>query len=122
MPRNRKIKTNAIEIGPMAKLMVVFVLIGVFGLVFVYIKRQQYNYGAEYKRLEKHLVALHKRDDAVSVQIVRWSSRTMLKRRLEERFIVLQPITNERIVRLHQSGDGYSAGDLRMVSNQMSYE
>lgn len=118
MSRNRRRSSNRIEVGSMAKFVVVAIFLCVLGVAYVSIKNRLHEYGEVRSGLEQRLHELREANEVIHVQIVRWSSRAMLQERLERGFIDMEPIDDERIVRLNVDPYG-EMGGLRAVANEM---
>ncbi len=117
MAGNRRKSANGIELGWMARLCVVGLFAAIIGVSYVMIKHRLHDYGSMQLRLESRLKELREEDQALSAQIARWSSRAMLEQRLADGFIIMQPIEDERIVRL-KFGPAEGAEELRHVANE----
>ncbi len=103
MSRNRKRGSNPIELGRVYLWMALLFVLAVFGLSMVYMKNSQHAMGDQRRVLEKQLREVDQEIATVNSQVVEWSSRAVLQRRLDEGFVALVPIPDDRIVRLHQS-------------------
>lgn len=112
MSTNRKKHTNVVQVGALARWLVMAIFLAATGLSYVYLKNQLHATGGEVKRLERDLAELTTRNEVARAQIASLSSRTVLQRRLNEGFIKMIPITDDRIVRV--SGASY-----RVASDQI---
>lgn len=121
MSLNRRRHANALPLLSMARWILMAVFFGMAGLGYVYFKNQLHTSGVEIKRLERELAELQTSCEVAQAKIASLSSRTELQRRLNTGFIKMQPITDERIVRV--SGPGVPGlasaepGELRPVVN-----
>lgn len=114
---NRRIHTHAIPVGPLAKVVVVAFFLAAAGLSYVYFKNQLCTSGTQIKKLEHELSELETQNELVRGRIALLSSRTVLQRRLNEGFIKMIPISDDRILRF--ATPSRMAGDeLRAVSNE----
>lgn len=86
------------------------------GLSFVYMKNKLHQYGERQRVLEQRLAAVRQETKLVEVQIAEWGSRAVLQRRLQEGFVRLVPISDDRIVRLTGKPAGGMADGLRPVA------
>lgn len=120
---NRRKHTNAVPVAALIRWVVVAFFLCTAGLSYVYFKNQMQTTGNEIHNLEGQLSSLDTQDEAVRAQIDRLSSHSYLQRRLAEGFIQLTPITDDRIVRVHNSRAATAAADgpdgLQPVSNRV---
>ena len=119
MAGNRKKHTNTVQIGSLLKWVVAAFFLCIVGLNYVYLSNQMHTRGGEITRLEKELNDLKALNEDENAKIAQLSSRTVLQRHLNEGFIKMIPITDDRIVRIsapaHLSDD-----EIRAVSNRGS--
>ena len=87
------------------------------GMSWVYFKNQIHASGSEIKGLERELANLNTQNEVLRSKITERSSRTALRKRLNDGFIQMIPITQDRIVQVNFSRPG-GADELRVVSNQ----
>lgn len=113
---NRRRHANAVPLASIATWVVVCIFIGGAGLWYVYLKNQLVTTGTKIKALERELADIRTQDEVVSSKIASLSSRATLQRRLNEGFIKLVPITDDRLVRLDAAPRNDSA-EIRAVSN-----
>lgn len=124
MATNRRRHANSVPIAGIVRWAVVALFIGAAGLGYVYFKNQQHVTGAEIKKLERQLAEITMQNDIVRAKISQLSSRSFLQKRLADGFIHMEPITDERIVRLNaeppsrQTADATS-NELRAISNRI---
>jgi hypothetical protein len=117
MNGNRKKNTNTVHVGSLMKCFVAFVFFGISGLSYVYLINQMHARGNEISRLEKELGELNVKNEEARAKISTLSSRAVLQRRLNEGFIKMIAITDDRIVRLTAPVRG-GGDEIRAVSNQ----
>lgn len=98
---------------------VIAVILGLAGLSFVYFKNQLHATGAQIKALERELADLKIKNEVAQTRISSFSSRAALQRRLDEGFIKMIPIANDRIVRVSTAAVNIagSADEIRAVAN-----
>jgi cell division protein FtsL len=114
MSRNRRRHANSLRVSALAAWLVVAFFLTVAGVSYVYLKNQRHTVGKETTRLEREIKELKTRNEVLAVQISTLSSRVALERRIAEGFIKMEPITDDRIVRVQNTG-----GDrIRAVSNE----
>lgn len=102
---NHRRHANTVPVAALVRWVVAAFFICTAGLCYVYFKNQMQTTGTEIRNLEAELNTLRAQDDIQRAQIDRLSSHSYLQRRLTEGFIQLMPITDNRIVRLHPSGN-----------------
>jgi len=99
--------------------MVIALVALVGGLSWVYLTNQRHTRGNEIKDLERQLATLRLDNEALRTKIATLSSRPALQRRMNEGFIKMVPITQDRIVQLNSSqSSGGSADEIRTVANE----
>ena len=84
------------------------------GMTWVYFRNQLVTSGREIKSLEGQIAALETDIEALRPKIAQLSSRTALQARLDEGFIKMIPIAQDRILRVT---DTRNSG-IRTVSNE----
>lgn len=109
MAANRKKHTTPIKILPLAKLIVVVFFVGLLGLMFVFLKNGLHPRGGQIKELERELAELNTKNEVLKAKLASLSSRAALQRRLNEGFIKMIPITDDRIVRISASSQRIAA-------------
>jgi cell division protein FtsL len=113
MPANRRRQINAL---PGLKLLLVFfggAVLLLSGLGYVYCQNELHRLLGEVGKLERDLQQLRTMTEVVDVNITKLSSKQELKKKQDNNFFKLTPITGDRIVVV-----GAPAKDLRPVSNQ----
>jgi hypothetical protein len=101
MAHNRRKHTNTVQMGSLAKWLVLAAFVGMVGLSYVYLKNSLHATGAQIKKMESELSDFTTRGEVMRAQIASLSSRTTLQRRLSEGFIKMVPISDDRIVRIN---------------------
>lgn len=101
MSGNRKKHTNTVQIGSLLKWVVAAFFIMVVGLSYVYLSNQMHSRGNEISKLEKELSDIKVLNQEEEAKIAQLSSRAVLQRRLNEGFVKMVPITDDRIVRIN---------------------
>lgn len=112
MSANRRRQMNAL---PGLKLLLFFfggAVLLLSGLGYVYCQNELHRLLGEVGKLERDLQQLRTMTEVVEVNITKLSSKQELKKKQDNNFFKLAPITSERIVVV-----GVSAKDLRPVSN-----
>ena len=129
MSFNRRRHANAVSLTSIATWVSVCLFLGGAGLGYVSIKNQAHTQGATIKNLERTLAELKKQDEEVSCKIASLSSRETLQRRVNEGlqrrvnegFVKLNPISDDRLVRLNVA-PRKEGSELRAVSNERGRE
>ena len=70
------------------------------GLMFVYLKNGLHPQGGQIKELERELAELNTKNEVLKTKIASLSSRAVIQRRLNDGFIKMIPISDDRIVRV----------------------
>ena len=108
--------TYSISVASILKMVLCTSLLAAAGLLYVYFKNQEQQYGNIQRRLEAELARLHASNEVVNAQIASLSSRAYLEKKLAKEPLGLVSIANDQLVRLNVRRD--RAGDeLRPVSN-----
>jgi len=108
---NRRRHGNLVPVAALVKWVVVAFFLCTAGLCYVYFKNQMQTTGNDIRSLEARLNELRMDDDRERAQIDRLSSQSYLERRLQEGFIQLTPITDDKIVRLHMTASATADAD-----------
>ena len=98
--RSRRQNFNSINAPSLARWIVIFLFVVATGLSYVYLSIKLHTLGNQRKQLERELVETRTQTEDARVQIAALTSRTALKRRLQEGYLKMIPITDESIVRL----------------------
>jgi hypothetical protein len=120
MAQNRKKHANSLPVASLAKWIIAAFFLGVIGLSYVYLKNQHLTTGDEIKRLEREFDSLNTQNDLMRGRIAALSSRSVLQRRLNEGFIKMIPVTDDRIVRINTAPSRNAQGEIRPVSNEVA--
>jgi hypothetical protein len=120
MSHNRKKHANSLPVATLARWIFVAFFIGVTGLGYVYLKNQLCSTGDEIKNMEHKLEDLITQNNVMHGKISTLSSRTMLQRRLNEGFIRMIPVSDDRIVRVNVQPVRIAGGEIRAVSNEVA--
>lgn len=120
MAQNRKKHANALPVASLSKWIIAAFFLGVVGLSYVYLKNQHLTTGDEIKRMERELANLNTQNELMHGRIVALSSRSVLQRRLNEGFIKMIPVTDDRIVRINTTPVQIAQGEIRPVSNEVA--
>jgi len=119
MAQNRKKHANSLPVASLARWIFVAFFLGVTGLGYVYMKNQLHSTGDEIKVLEHKLDDLTTQNNVMHGKISTLSSRATLQRRLNEGFIKMTPVSDDRIVRVNATPVRIAAGEIRAVSNEV---
>jgi len=120
MAQNRKKHANSLPVASLARWIFLAFFLGITGLGYVYLKNQQASTGDEIKILERKLDEYTTQNNVLHGRISTLSSRTALQRRLNEGFIKMIPVSDDRIVRVNVAPARIAAGEIRAVSNEVA--
>lgn len=109
---------NVIEVASMTRWVVVIVFLMAVGLSYVFLKNQLHTTGRRITALTQEVNTLTSENEALRSRISSLSSRRVLQARLNEGFIKMIAIADERIVRINASQARSAAGEIRAVSNE----
>ena len=112
---NRRRHANAVPLLSLCTWIVLAAAACAAGLFYVYCKNQLHTSGQDIKKLETELARLDTDCQVAKTKIASLSSRMELQRKLASGIIKLQPITDDRLVRV---GLTSAEADLRPVVNE----
>ena len=115
--RRRRQKFNPINAPALARWIVIFIFLAATGLSYVYLSVQLHSLGNQRKQLERELAEVRTQTEDARVQVAALTSRTALKRRLQEGYLKMVPITEQSIVRLNPLSRPLDSDDVRPVLN-----
>ena len=118
MASNRRKHTNSMPAAELSRWIIIAFFASAVGLGYVYVKNQLHTAGNQIKSLEGQLADVTKENEVVHSRIASLSSRSTLQRRLNEGFIKMVPITDDRIVRITTAPPVVASNDIRPVSNE----
>ncbi len=117
MSRNRRMHANVIEVASITRFVVAAVFVIAVGLSYVFLKNQLHTTGRRITTLTQELNTLESQNEALRSRISSLSSRRVLQNRLNEGFIKMIAIADERIVRINASQARSAASEIQAVSN-----
>lgn len=117
---NRRKANNNIEVPLLAQWVVIFFVIGLAGLFFVYLKNQQHALGEQTRVVEQKLIEMHAHNDALVAKITALTSRGVLQRRLDEKYLNLVQIPETAIARMTPEENAQVSRVMRTASLQSS--
>ena len=109
---------NPIHIAPLVKWLTLALLVGVAGLMFVYVKNQQHLLGARTREVEKKIAEVRAYNEVLLARISALSSRAELQRKLDRGMIPRRPIQATAIARLTPPGNAERDGVVRTAANE----
>ena len=121
MSLNRRRHINAVPLASIATWILVATFAGSTGLIYVYYKNQLHISGATIKRLEREHETVRREIEGARTRIGKLSATRNLQLRLDEGFIKLVPITDDKIVRVEARGAAPQE-ELRAVANERGGE
>ena len=120
MSQNRKKHANPLPVASLARWIFLAFFAGVIGLSYVYLKNEQARTGDQIKNMERRLNELTTQNEVLHGRVSTLSSRTALQKRLNDGFIKMIPVTDNRIVRVNGNPMRIASGELRAVSNEVA--
>ena len=117
MAHNRRRNGNHVGLKPVAIILAGMLFVGVAGVNYLGIKRQNHEAGDQITRMERELAELESQDASLRAKINQLSSRNSLQRKVDEGMVKLVPIREPQLVRVDVRGEG-----LRPVSNKRAAE
>ena len=118
MPRNRRKHPNNIEVASLTWSIIAAIFLGIAGLSYVSLKNHLHAIGSQIKANEHELFELTAQNELLQTRVSTLSSQKVLQRRLDEDFIKMIPIAEDRIVRVYTPESRSGAGEIRAVSNE----
>lgn len=126
MNTNLRRRGNTGQFAAVLRWVILLVFISASGLSYVYLKTQMHMGGLQKRALERELSDLISQNNVMEAQIAQLTSPTALRRRMEEGFIKLIPISTQSIVRVRTTSDGnrwlaneQMANDFHPVSHEL---
>lgn len=114
----RRQKFNPINAPSLARWIVIFIFLAATGLSYVYLSVQLHTLGTDRRKIERELSEVRTQTEDARVQIAALTSRTALKRRLQEGYLQMIPITEQSIVRLNLPLRPLSEDGVQPVANE----
>jgi hypothetical protein len=118
MNRHRRQKYNSVNAPALARWIVIFTFLAATGLSYVYLSIQLHNLGTARTKIEAELVAVAAQTEDANVQIAALTSHTALQRRLQEGYLKMEPITDDKIVKLGPPLRPLTEDRLQPVANE----
>jgi cell division protein FtsB len=115
---NRKKQVNQIHFSELVRWIAVAVFVGVCGLLFVYIKNEQFALGDRIRQAERQTKEVRAENQVLEAQISILSSRVTLQHRLADGTVHLKPISGGDIARLSAPMFIATAGLERTAANE----
>lgn len=116
--RRRRQQLNSVDAPALARWIVIFVFLAATGLSYVYLSVQLHTLGNQRKQLERELAEVHTQSEDARVQFAALTSRTALKRRLQEGNLKMIPISEQSIVRLNLPPRAPGEADVQPIVNE----
>ena len=124
MSLHRKKHANSLPVHWFARSIFYAFMAGIIGLGYVYIKNQQATTGDEIKNMERKLSDLMTQNDVLHGRVSTLSSHSTLQKRLNDGFIKMIPVSENRIVRVNGMSNAspirIASGEIRAVSNEVA--
>lgn len=116
MNTNYRRQTQSGQFAAVLRWVVVAAFLSITGLSYVYLKNQMYAGGLQKRALERELSDLIVQNNVMQTQINQLTSQDTLRRRLEQGFIKLVPITAQAVVHVHAADTSRWASTDRSTS------
>jgi len=116
--RRRRQKFNPINAPSLARWIVIFVFVAATGLSYVYLSVQLHTLAYQSKKLEGESNELRTQTKNAEVQIAALTSYSALRRRLQEGYLKMIPVTNQRIVQLNPPTRAVDDDSVRPIANE----
>jgi len=114
---HRSAHVNPIHLGSLTKWLLLAFAFSACGLLFVYVKNQQHFLGEQTRQAERGIREARAHNEVLLARISALSSRSELQRKLDQKFITLQPIRDTSIARLSPPALAGNDGVLRTAAN-----
>ena len=101
----RRHRKNPLPVSALVQWIGVATVCGIVGFFYVYLKVQMVSKGREIKTLDAHTTELKQGNDILRSQIDHFTSREYLLKQSAAGFIQLEPISEDRLVRLAEMKD-----------------
>ena len=116
-PNSRR-HVNPIHIAPLFKWLLIALMVGAAGLMFVYVKNQQHLLGSQTREVEGRIREMRAYNEVLLARISALSSRAELQRKLDRGVIALQAIQDTSIARLTPPANAERDGAIRTAANE----
>jgi len=115
---HRSSHVNPIHLGSLTRWLLLAFAFSACGLLFVYVKNQQHFLGEQTRQAERSIREVRAHNEVLLARISALSSRSELQRKLDQKFITLQPIRDTSIARLVPPATAGNDGVLRTAANE----
>jgi cell division protein FtsL len=113
MNSNRRKQVNPVHFSSLVRCLLVALFLGAGGLLFVYMKNQQFALAEEIRQVEKQIAGVRAQNETLLARVTELSSRRVLQQKIAEGFIVMKPIQDNVIARLIPPAAAVADGLLR---------
>ncbi|MFZ4681995.1 MAG: hypothetical protein ACOYMS_05805 [Terrimicrobiaceae bacterium] len=115
---HRSPHVNPIHLASLARWLLLAFAFSACGLLFVFVKNQQHSLGEQTRQVERQIREVRAHNEVLLARISTLSSRAELQRKLDQKFIALQPIHDTSIARLVPPAQAGNDGVLRTAANE----
>ncbi len=115
---NRRKQVNPVHMPSLIRWLLIALLCGGAGLVYVYIKNQQFALGEEIRQVERRVKEVRAANEVLLARVTELSSRRTLQQRVADGFITVKPIQDIAIARLTPPTEAVRDGVLRTAFNE----
>ncbi len=116
MNHSRNKTTNPLRLSSVLTVLVFITFLCIAGIMYVYGKNVIHSVGGQKLKVENELKQLREESVVLQAQINQLSSRAALEKQLASGFITMQPILDERLVRVPVRSGGSPQDDFHAVS------
>ena len=115
---HRSPHVNHIHLASLARWLLLAFAFSACGLLFVFVKNQQHSLGEQTRKVERQIREVRAHNEVLLARISTLSSRAELQRKLDQKFIKLDPIHDTSIARLVPPAQAGNDGVLRTAANE----
>lgn len=114
----KKTGSNPVQLLPIAKSLGCVALLTALAITFMCLKHEQFAIADRISATEKAIGEIRFENEVLLAKVASLTSRQALRRRMEEGFITVIPISGEKIARLAPPERATGSGTLRTALNQ----
>jgi hypothetical protein len=115
---NRRKQVNPVHVPSLVRWLLIALFAGSAGLVYVYIKNQQFALGEEIRQVERRIREVRAANEVLLARVTELSSRRTLQQRVADGFISVKPIQDIAIARLTPPVEAVRDGVIRTAFNE----
>lgn len=115
---NRRKQVNPVHVPSLVRWLLIALFAGSAGLIYVYIKNQQFALGEEIRQVERRIREVRAANEVLLARVTELSSRRTLQQRVADGFISVKPIQDIAIARLTPPVEAARDGVIRTAFNE----